>query len=107
MTRTRTSILVALALALAEAVVLGSTPASAQTSTTPGMSGCPDGARSAGVVAMQPLPGGGCEETVYKTDKEAEPSDVLSGKRGTRPKGDKAPSGSKKDRPEGKAQPRQ
>lgn len=98
--RTPTS-LIAL-IAAASGLCLGVAAALAQTAT-PGMSACPEAGKDGGMVAMQPMGGGGCDNTVFKSDKNAEPSDMLTGKRGTTPVGAKTPAEEQKKRPDGKS----
>lgn len=76
----------ALAWLVVSGVSVGATSALAQPSGTPGLSGCPDGDRD-GVVAMNPLGGGGCEGTVYATGHPTgkDPLAPSSGMRGAKP----------------------
>ncbi len=104
MTARRATISLIALIAAASGLCLGVAVALAQT-TTPGMSACPEAGKDGGIVAMTPSPmgGGGCDNTVFKSDKNAEPSDMLTGKRGTTPVGAKTPVDEQKKRPDGKS----
>ena len=79
MTRHRIIVSVPAALACAAALLLTAS-AHAQRGSETNMSGCPDGTKD-GVLAAQPTPtpGGGCDNTVYKSD------DAPGGVRGIKP----------------------
>ncbi len=101
MTARRAPISLIALIAAASGLCLGVAAALAQ-ATAPGMSACPEAGKDGGVVAMQPMGGDGCVDPVYRTDKNAEPSDMLSGKRGTSPVGAKTPVEVQKKGPDGK-----
>ena len=60
------------------------TSAVAQVRGDPGMSGCPDATKDGGVVAVQPIGGGGCDDAVYN-DAGPPPGMRGGGKRSARP----------------------
>lgn len=76
--------------AIAMAIAVAASAALAQKGGEAGMSGCPDGTKD-GIMSntTSPTPGGGCDNTVYKSNDKAD--DYISGKRGVRPSAKPSP----------------
>jgi hypothetical protein len=59
-----------LAICAATAIGLTTISVAAQTRATPGIGGgCPDGMKGGPIVGAQPIGGGGCEDSVYRSDE--------------------------------------